>query len=113
MKKYIIGLLAIILGVAGSAFTSKKEAAHVKKAPPSEWYFLFNSNSASDKFDRTKYIYINPQPASAEDVTGCDGQTLPCVILATGTQNGNPDASEVSDQTHLDAVTQTMKGSQP
>lgn len=101
-------MVAVVFAFAGAAFTAKK-TTHTVPNLTSEWYYLFNSNSSSDRFDATKYIYIDPQPSAPEDVAGCDGFTLPCVIQATGTQNGNPDPSEVSDQTHLNAVTKTMK----
>lgn len=108
MKKYLIGILAVVFAFAGAAFTAKKPT-HAVQSPTSQWYYLFNSSSASDRFTASNYIYINPQPASADDIAGCGGEEIPCVILATGTQFGNPDLSEVSTQPRLDAVTKTMK----
>jgi hypothetical protein len=113
MKKYLIGILAVVFAFAGAAFTAKKTVTTSKKPTTGQWYFLYTLNSASGEFNEANYTYINPQPASAEDVAGCDGNNIPCVILATGTQFGNPDHSEVSTPASLSAVTETMKRSQP
>jgi hypothetical protein len=109
MKKYAIGILAVAFAFAGAAFTAKKATPTFQKPVTGQWYFLYTLNNASGELNEANYSYINPQPVSADDVEGCGGEQIPCVIFATGTQFGNPDHSEVSTQTNLDAVTKTMK----
>ena len=110
MKKYLIGSLAVLLALAGTAFTAKK-ANHVPLHSPSTvYYYKYTLNTATGENTASNYVFISPQPTNPNTVPGCGGSQLPCVIHATGNMT-NPDASQVT-VANLPSVTVTQKNSQ-
>lgn len=97
MKKYIIGILAVVFAFAGAAFTAKKTTYTFQK-PTSKFYYSYNLTTSAGENTPSNYTYMLNQPQDPDDIVGCNGGSVPCVILATGTtgSSGQPDASEVS-----------------
>lgn len=110
MKKYVIGMLAVILAIAGTAFTAHKSKHPVQKSPNSLFYYKYNLTTASGENTPSNYTFISPQPANDGVVEDCGGQQIPCVIHATGSMTA-PDASQVSSS-NLSSVTLTQKDEQ-
>ncbi len=113
MKKYIIGLVAVVLAIAGSAFTAHKSNSALKHPLGGPWYYEYNLSTATGENTASNYTFISPQPADPRDVEGCSGSGIPCVILATGSSglSGMPDASQVNT-TNLPGNTKVQKASQ-
>lgn len=110
MKKYIIGMAAIILAVAGSAFTAKKGSRILQKSPNTLYYYKYNLTTSSGETTPANYSFISPQPADDDQVEDCGGSQLPCVIHATGSMSA-PDASQITTS-NLPNVTLTQKAAQ-
>ncbi|HVZ96686.1 MAG TPA: hypothetical protein VG847_07410 [Chitinophagaceae bacterium] len=113
MKTYLIAIIAVIGGAVASAFTMHKPHIPVKRTISGPWYYEYNLNTVSGEHTPSNYTFIDPQPDDPNDVEGCEGTGIPCVILATGTSgvSGVPDASEV-DAMHLSANTKVSKSAQ-
>jgi hypothetical protein len=113
MTKYLIGMVAVILAIAGSAFTAHKDSRASKAPLSGPWYYEYNLSTATGENTASNYTFIDPQPLNPEDVEGCSGSGIPCVIQATGTSgvSGMPDASQVN-ATNLPGNTKVQKASQ-
>lgn len=108
MKKYFIAIIAIALAFASTAFNVRKpHHEYVKRTAAGPFYYKYNLNTASGENTASNYSFISPQPSDPNDVPGCGGSTLPCVIYATGNMT-NPDASQVT-AANLPNVTETQK----
>lgn len=82
MKTKIIGLLAVLIAVSASAFTT------VKKAPSGTTYYWFQvSGTIAPGADVPKAdaTYINTGTAPSSD-EGCSGSTYQCVSGFTSSQ---------------------------
>lgn len=110
MKKYAIGILAVVFAFAGAAFTAKKTTRTFPKTSESQFYYSYNLNTVAGENTASNYTYIVPQPTSPNDVPDCGGTDIPCVIHALGTTSA-PDASQVNPS-NLMGVTLTQKVAQ-
>jgi len=113
MKKYITGITAFVIAIAGSAFTAKK-AHHVipgKAAGP--FYYEYKLSVTTGDHIPSNYTYLDPQPSDPDEVDGCGGAGVPCVVLATGTSgmSGVPDTTPI-DASHLAGNTKAEKDPQ-
>ena len=85
MKKYLLGIVAIVLAISFSAFTIEKN--RTPKATSGEVWFVFNGTDPTDLNDASKYSL--DQNGSAPSV--CPTNTSSpyrCEILAT--PSGSP-----------------------
>lgn len=94
MKKILFIAALIISAISISAFTYKAPA---KKATVQYMWFDFTGTSASQYSDLSKYSQ-DPNHSNP-----CDGTGIRCEIyapvIATGTNAGKPDLSNVVDET--------------
>ena len=113
MKKYIIGMVAVILAIAGSAFTAKKAHNVVPGKLSGPFYYKYNLPTTTGDNTPANYTYLDPQPSNPNNVDGCGGSGVPCVVLATGTSGmgGVPDATPI-DASHLAGNTKAQKDPQ-
>lgn len=84
MKKYLTGIIAVIMAIGFSAFTIQKNAA--ANAPTGEKWFVFLGVSPADLNDPSMYSL----DGNGSNPTVCTSTTQPyrCEILAQPT--GNP-----------------------
>lgn len=108
MKKYAIGILAVAFAFAGAAFTAKKATPAFQKPTTTQFYYSYNLNTVAGENTASNYSLMDPQP-DPEDIQGCGGSTIPCVILAEGGSHPNDD--EVSSA-NLDNNTVAKKNAQ-
>ena len=90
MKKFLPGLLAIIVAISLSAFTAQKH--HTASFAGEKW-FVFNGTDPVDLNDASKYSL----DGSGSTNTVCPNDTPPyrCEILAQP-QSGNPNRPDLS-----------------
>lgn len=96
LKISVIAVIALILGIAGSAFTAQKAGSSDHRPPTSSWFrFMGNPASLTELQDYTKYDYVNGEP--------CTGEGIICAVLYSGTaSSGNhPDAFSSSFKTRI------------
>jgi len=102
MKKFkisMIAVIAIVMGIAASAFTSTSSVNH--KAPTTTAWFQFTGSDPSNLTqleDNTKYSYVNGLP--------CSGQSVICAVQYTGnaTVGSHPDAFSSAFKTRITNV---------
>ena len=75
MKKYLLGITAILLAVCFSAFTSVKEKA---KLTGPYWFQISNQYIPGQAVDQADATFILQSP-TAPFGTGCSGTTYDCV----------------------------------
>ena len=94
MKKFLLPVLAVVLAIAGSAFTVNKTVSLKFDTPV---WFDFNGTSSIDETNQDKYSL------DANNTPDCSGSTTRCEILAypkAGTNPVRPDLSQgILDQT--------------
>ena len=112
LKISMLALLAIVLGIAGSAFSVHESSHLVTKNLSGPFYYSYNLTTDAGKHVASNYSFIDPQPQDPGD-EGCQGSGIPCVILATGTSGtmGLPDASQVNS-VNLPSTTKVQKSAQ-
>ena len=110
MKKYAIGILAVVFALAGTAFTAKKTSHTFQKPTTNQFYYSYSLSTVAGENTASNYSYMLTQPTDPNNISGCNGDQIPCVILATGTTGtgGKPDASEVTSS-NLPNVTVAQK----
>jgi hypothetical protein len=74
MKKYLGGMIAIVIAVTAAAFTNHKEN---KRPDPYPYYFSFDGNSVGEQADSTNYTLLQGPNFTCQE-TG----TLHCMINA-------------------------------
>lgn len=90
MKKYVLGLFAIVLAVGFSAYTNMP---HKKSSKFTDYYYAFNGNQdATDRADYTKYINPTTSAPGALCPTG-SAQQCYLKVSITGEAPTNPDFS--------------------
>ena len=73
MKKISIGLLAIVIAIAGAAFTQPKKAP--VNALLNNYRYTLSTNTGDT--NPNNYVFTT-------DLTGCDGSTVVCIIQSPG-----------------------------
>ena len=103
LKISVTAMIAVIIALAGSAFTIK----HTPAPKTTTYYYQYGPNTSDGLL-----IESNWQSVSGPSV-GCSGSGVNCVIhLSAGPdQFGNPDfdAAGISDMDALNAVTNSRK----
>ena len=84
MKKYIIGLIAIIVAVGGTAFMREKQTQHKNMAP------LYWFNPSGTAYDGLRDKGSIGTPGTQINHTGCDGATTECERGYTSDKLINP-----------------------
>jgi len=89
MKKYFLGIIAVLLAVCFSAFTSIREKA---KLTDPYWFQISNHYTPGNPVDQANATFIQ-QSLTAPLGTGCNGKTYDCVA--------GFDASQVNSSNQL------------
>jgi len=108
MKKYAIGILAVVFAFVGAAFTAKKTTHTFQKPTTEQFYYSYDLSTVAGENTASNYTLLDPQP-DPEEIQGCGGNAIPCVILAEG--GTHPNTDEVSSA-NLDNNTITRKNAQ-
>ena len=100
MKKYIIGMVAIILAVAGSAFTAHKTVVSANSPNTTAWFTFMGSDPTdlSQVQDNTNYTYVSGLP--------CSGSSKICAVQTSGVASSGhqPDPFTSTLKTELQNV---------
>ncbi|HUZ58726.1 MAG TPA: hypothetical protein VMU83_08090 [Hanamia sp.] len=89
MKKYFLGIIAVLLAVCFSAFTSIREKT---KLTDPYWFQISNQYTPGQAVDQADATFLQQSP-SAPLGTGCNGSTYDCVA--------GFDASQVNSSNQL------------
>jgi len=98
IKVSIFAVIAIIMGIAASAFTAQKPAK-VQHPSTTTWFkFMGDPSNLSQLKDNTEYSYVDGQP--------CPGQDVICAVQYTGnsTAGSHPDPFSSSFQSRITNV---------
>lgn len=88
MKKYLLGLFAVVLAVGLSAFNSQK---NYKPANLVVKYFTYDAYPSDDPNDLNDPANYSPTGNSGQDELTCpDGQTHRCGVQATDDGSNQP-----------------------
>lgn len=82
MKKYLLGIFAIVLAIGFSAFTNITPKA--KKTDPF-WFQISGAHMPSDPVPQADAVFIQQSPLPPNG-TGCSGTTYDCVAGFNATQ---------------------------
>jgi len=86
MKKYFLGIIAVLLAVCFSAFTNIKEKP---KLTDQYWFQISNQYTPGNAVKQADATFIQQSP-TAPLGTGCTGSTYDCVAGFNATQvNGS------------------------
>ena len=75
MKKYFSGIIAVLLAVCFSAFTSMKEKA---KLTGPYWFQISNQYTPGETVNQADATFIQQSPTAPSGI-GCTGSTYDCV----------------------------------
>ena len=102
MKKFKISmfaLIAIVMGIAASAFTARKPVKASNHPLATTWFkFMGDPANLTELEDNTEYSYV--------DGLACSGQDVICAVLYTGTpaSGDHPDAFSSAFKTRITNV---------
>ncbi len=82
-SKLMLPILAVIVGVAASAFTVIKNNSNSTKVAGTYWYTFTGSQTVSGRMDKTQYV----SPTTSKP--GCSGNGNECAVEVSGI-NGVP-----------------------
>lgn len=84
MKRYLLGITAIVIAISTAAFTYKpiKEKENNLYA---NYYFQFNGTRNQDESNRTKWAYLSTQTLPAYTALSCPGANYGCKLIASDT----------------------------
>ncbi len=97
MKKNIFGILAIVIALSASAFTSSHKA-HVKRTTNLKWFIISGSFAPTAAVPPANAAYISgaDSPDAPEEADACPGGTKQCVsgfdpskVTMSNTLNGS------------------------
>jgi hypothetical protein len=96
LKKYSLGLFALVLGVVlvtSQAFRSPK-AEPAKANTSYKWYRFTGGSTHTGENSASNYTLLPGQNPAAE---GCQGSEYVCLILAPEGPNSQPDLPNMTD----------------
>ena len=99
IKVSILALVAIVMAIAASAFTTQTNVRTNKHPLTTTWFkFMGDPTNLSQLKDNTEYAYV--------DGLACSGQDVICAVLYTGTPapGQHPDAFSSSFKSRINNV---------
>jgi hypothetical protein len=79
MKKYLFGILAVVLAIGFSAFTTKKVSTFIND----EFVFVGDPRVQSEVIDHTKWLYVGQSQTPSNELLECESSPLVCDISAS------------------------------
>lgn len=99
IKISMIAVIALVMGIAGSAFTTQQPLQGKDHPATTAWFkFMGDPSDLSQLKNNVNYTFVDGQPCSGDDVI--------CAVLYSGTASSghHPDAFSISFQNRIQAV---------